>query len=462
MHSILVLSWVWFAQCMYSQSSSPAKVETLDADAFVATVLDEPSWSYPWRATPIAIVQHCGDYLATHSTVDACRKSRILTVRARARMELGEYDKAMSDANEALSADPTNKRAYILAELLAFRVTRSPEKVAKHVEKDDKDARAHALLASFLSFSDAGKAIKVSDMALCLAGSDPEALAYCQTVATLCHIANKDSRKALASADLAIEKIQFVSWYFDPADLYSNRAGIHYRLGNVTEALADYQMALRLDPYHERSLAGVWSCHLRAGNYNASVLAANEYAKLFPPGSPEFVRAVSLSRVRKPAEAIRLIEKLPREGWGVPITIEYGIAHHIAGDYRAAKKVYESALKSSYCTALLTSFSILLSQTGDDAEKRQAMEFAERAAKDPEASVSAHVALMLAYAAVKDYRRAATAGKVALTLAKPNTKLSTAITTAIGHYDKGQPSEFDMIFLQSLDITTVPSSSLKQ
>ena len=67
--------------------------------------------------------------------------------------------------------------------------------------------------------------------------------------------------------------------------------------------------------------------------------------------------------MRKTDEAIRLIETIPPESRGVALTIEYGIAHHFAGDHQAAKKIYESALKMSNCKALLTALSLNLLAT---------------------------------------------------------------------------------------------------
>ncbi len=102
-------------------------------------------------------------------------------------------------------------------------------------------------------------------------------------------VRQEDLQKLLAALDdLAGRAPQF-------AEVFNQRALVHFRLGQYDRSVSDCEAALRLNPHHFAAEAGLGQCYLRLRKYRAALRAFRIALRINP-------------RLQGVAEAVRTLE----------------------------------------------------------------------------------------------------------------------------------------------------------
>jgi tetratricopeptide (TPR) repeat protein len=154
------------------------------------------------------------------------------------------------------SGDARARRAAVLALGLTGTLKGSNPAVALMLHDDDRGVRRLAIDALWSLWT--------------RAGGEPHATELTRLVGL------RNRRRKLAGFDALIAAAPGF------AEAYNQRAIVHFQLGDWPKALADYQQALRLNPYHFGAAAGLGRCHLKLGKDRPALRAFRNALRLNP------------------------------------------------------------------------------------------------------------------------------------------------------------------------------------
>jgi predicted CXXCH cytochrome family protein len=176
----------------------------------------------------------------------------------------------------------------------------------------------------------------------------------------------------------------------DGPEAHLNLGLLHLRLGEVADARAEYETALRLAPFFVPAYVNLADLHRMAGR-EAEVERVLGAALAAAPGNADVLHALGLLRVRqkRPAEAL---DPLGRAAAGAPdrprYAYVYAVALHTAGRTAAALDVLEKAqARSPGDRDLLIALATIHRDAGDGAAAlRWARTLRDLVPGDPEAA----------------------------------------------------------------------------
>jgi tetratricopeptide (TPR) repeat protein len=214
-----------------------------------------------------------------------------------------EPSRAEEYFNLALSSDPSSETAILGAAeaLLLQRNSETSElRIRQYLERNPNSARAHTLLGRVL-LETGDKRIAISELqrAIELDAFDTEALyllAFCRAVERKPDEVRLLARRVLALNPLHSSARRLLSAYLNGRTGYelkeNPRALAQYlrctklkQKGRLTEALAECEAALRLEPRYYRALLALGDIWLRRRNYAQAAAAATRAIKVDPDGA---------------------------------------------------------------------------------------------------------------------------------------------------------------------------------
>jgi tetratricopeptide (TPR) repeat protein len=196
--------------------------------------------------------------------------------RGAAYLNLGEYEKAIADLDQAIELDPEYALAYNHRGAAYFSLGEYEKAIADYdraIELDPEYAMAYNNRGyAYLNLGEYEKAIADWDQAIEL---DPE-LAMAYNNRGYAYLNLGEYEKAIADLDQAIE--------LDPelAMAYGNRGAAYLSLGEYEKAIADCDQAIALDPELAMAYNNRGAAYLNLGEYEKAIADLDQAIALDP------------------------------------------------------------------------------------------------------------------------------------------------------------------------------------